>query len=245
MKLNRKKRKLHYNSKRPQVLVLSKAGTPINVNDYEDSLGDYFNGRAIILESYDHFRIRSGYRDGKRTVDMFCPSVIQMLTESKIHESQLPATDYLPCTRRNIYERDNGHCAYCDREITFSEFTVDHVYPEEKGGLWDWYNVRAACYECNNEKDNKTMSELGWEFKRRVDVPYLVASIEDENGNNKEVNVPKNIIHYLGGKVPHTTWKKYCYWTIKMKEKIRDHVEHVKRDTNKPLKKYGRKPKHA
>lgn len=241
MKLNRKRRR-HYNSKRKQVLVLDHSWKCINTYDYEDALVDWANGRATILHTYDDFRIRSGRNsDGERTVDMLCPSVIVMNpSESKFRNKtkyknmyDSHKVDYLPCTRRNIYERDNGRCAYCDREITFSQFTVDHVYPESKGGLYDWYNVRASCFECNNEKDDKTLSELGWKLKRRVGIPTLTES------------VPKNIIYHMGGRIPHESWRPYIYWEVKVKEKIRDDVEHVKRDGEITSKKDGRKTNYA
>jgi len=241
MKLNRKRRR-HYSSKRKQVLVLDQSHTAINIYDYEDALVDWCNGRATILYRYDDFPIRSGRNaEGERTVDMQCPSVMVMNpSESKFRNKEKykqmfesHKVDYLPCNRRNIYDRDKGRCAYCERDITFSEFTVDHVYPESKGGLYDWYNVRASCYECNNEKDDKTLTELGWKLKRRVEIPVLTES------------VPKNIIYHMGGRIPHESWRPYIYWEVKVKEKIREDVIPVQREENKPLKKYGRKPIHA
>ena len=228
MKLNKKRRKYH-STKRPRVLVLNKAYNPINVSDYEDALSDWVNGRADILHTYDNFKIRSGFNmNGERTVDMNCPSVIVMI-DSEANKFNMSHVDYLPCTRRNIYERDKGRCAYCNREISFSEFTVDHVYPESLGGLYDWYNVRASCYECNNKKDNKTLSELGWKLKRRVGIPTLTKS------------APKNIVYHIGGVIPHESWRPYIYWELKTNEKIRDEVDYIERTDADDKLKYGRR----
>lgn len=227
MKLSRKRRR-HYSNSRPQVLVLNKAWRAINILDYEEAIGDWANGRADIINTYDHFRIRSGYdSQGERTVDMNCPSVIVMV-DSKPSDFHIQKVDFLPLTRRNIYERDKGRCAYCDRDIGFNEFTVDHVYPLSRGGLNDWFNVRASCYSCNNEKDDYTLSELNWKLKRRVGIPTLTKS------------APKSIIYHLRGKIPHESWRPYIYWEVKTKEKVRDDVEPVERN-DKLLKKWGRR----
>ena len=97
-----------------------------------------------------------------------------------------------------------------------------------RGGLNDWYNVRAACYLCNNEKDDYTLSELGWKLKRRVGIPTMSAS------------APKSIVYHMGGRIPHESWRPYIYWEVKTKEKVRENVIPVHR-SDKPLKKWGRK----
>lgn len=227
MKLSAKKKR-RLGSSRPQVLVLNKAYMAMNVVDYEAALTDWSTGRAQIVHTYDNFRIRSGYNwKGELSVDMLCPSVIVM-TDSKPSDFNMINVNFLPLTRKNIFERDKGRCAYCDREIKFSEFTIDHVYPVCKGGLNDWFNVRVACYSCNNQKDNKTLSELGWKLKRRVGIPTLSKA------------APKSIIYQIGGRIPHESWRSYIYWEVNIEEKVREDVEPVVTDTYR-YRKNGRR----
>jgi len=226
MKRNRKSRR-HWNTKRPQVLVLVH-GKPVNVYDWEDAMTDWANGRARILHHYDHFRIRSGYNwSGDKSVDMLCPSVIMMM-KPRNSDRQLQFVKTLPMTKKNIYDRERGLCAFCERKMTLAEMTKDHVYPLDLGGLDDWMNVRGACKPCNNEKDNKTLTELGWELKRRLGIPTLTEK------------APKSIVYHLGGRIPHESWRPYIYWEVKTKEKVRDRLPPVIRKPDKPLKKYGR-----
>ena len=37
-------------------------------------------------------------------------------------------------TKRDIYNKFTGHCAYCGRKLDFDEMTYDHIHPQSKGG---------------------------------------------------------------------------------------------------------------
>lgn len=63
-------------------------------------------------------------------------------------------------THRRILERDNHLCAYCGDNAT----TVDHIMPKSRGGGNTWDNLIAACFPCNNKKDNKTPLEAGMDL---------------------------------------------------------------------------------
>lgn len=73
------------------------------------------------------------------------------------------STSYVPAisrpTKRSIYNRDNGVCAYCERKLTHEEATIDHIYPESRGGKSTWENLVTACGKCNHKKDNRTPKE--------------------------------------------------------------------------------------
>lgn len=59
-------------------------------------------------------------------------------------------------TRRAILERD-GRCQYCGS--TVGPLTVDHILPRCRGGATTWDNCVAACFRCNQRKDNRTPAE--------------------------------------------------------------------------------------
>lgn len=60
-------------------------------------------------------------------------------------------------SKRRLFARDNYKCGYCGQEGT----TIDHILPVSRGGLSTWENTIAACFPCNNAKDNMTPEEAG------------------------------------------------------------------------------------
>ena len=61
-------------------------------------------------------------------------------------------------TRIEVYNKYNGHCAYCGREITYKQMQVDHFWPQFLAHFQpDKHNDRIdnlmpACAKCNNHK---------------------------------------------------------------------------------------------
>ena len=66
--------------------------------------------------------------------------------------------------RQKIYEKYNGHCAYCGEEIEYSKMQADHIHPKYLGGKDDIENYNPACRECNFYKS--TFSIEG--FRQRL-----------------------------------------------------------------------------
>lgn len=207
MKHNRKKKR-YWNHKHTTVLKLNKAYMPIDVCTWEEAVCNWFAGRASIEASYDDILLHSGYsKDSTERNVMNCPAVIRMNSD-EVNQYQM--VKILPLTRKSLYERDNGRCCYCGASFTISEMTVEHVYPVSRGGLSDWTNLRACCYDCNHEKGDKLLSELGWNLRKRVGVPTLSRS------------APKSIVTKISGHIPHESWRQYIYWEIELEEKVRD-----------------------
>jgi 5-methylcytosine-specific restriction endonuclease McrA len=82
-------------------------------------------------------------------------------------------------TRDGVLHRDGNTCAY------FGGYgdTVDHVFPESRGGELTWLNLATACAPCNGRKGNRTPDEAGmrlrWEpyeprERDRYQVPAMV-----------------------------------------------------------------------
>lgn len=64
--------------------------------------------------------------------------------------------------RKKVYEKCNGHCAYCGCDITLKNMQVDHVKALHVGGVDDISNMLPACRSCNHYK-----STLGIEDFRK------------------------------------------------------------------------------
>jgi uncharacterized protein (TIGR02646 family) len=54
--------------------------------------------------------------------------------------------------RQIIFDVQKGFCAYCQREITFEEATLDHVRPKSRGGCSGYENLVVTCQPCNTTK---------------------------------------------------------------------------------------------
>ena len=74
---------------------------------------------------------------------------------------RVPFRATVPLTRRAVFARDLGRCAYCGAAAT----SIDHVQPTSRGGSHVWENVVAACGRCNHAKADRTLAELGWSLR--------------------------------------------------------------------------------
>ena len=64
-------------------------------------------------------------------------------------------------TRRKVYEKCDGHCAYCGKEITIQEMQVDHVdshYRHQGQDTMD--NYLPSCRDCNGLKSDYLLEEF-------------------------------------------------------------------------------------
>lgn len=73
----------------------------------------------------------------------------------------VPHRDGVRVTREGVLLRDRYTCAYCGG---YGD-TIDHVVPESRGGENTWFNLVAACSECNGRKDDRTPSEAGMRLR--------------------------------------------------------------------------------
>ena len=81
------------------------------------------------------------------------PSVVRLT-----HYVRVPYRAHVGLSRRAVFARDGGRCAYCSGPAE----TIDHVMPRSRGGQHDWDNVVAACARCNHSKCDRLIPELGW-----------------------------------------------------------------------------------
>ena len=54
--------------------------------------------------------------------------------------------------RQKVYEKYDGHCAYCGKAITIKNMQVDHILPKRNGGTDDIDNLNPSCRLCNHYK---------------------------------------------------------------------------------------------
>lgn len=77
--------------------------------------------------------------------------------------------------RENVLRRDEYLCGFCNRKLTSTTGTIEHLQPQSRGGKHEWMNVIAACKDCNNKKDSLTLKEaekkLGMKLLRKPFIP--------------------------------------------------------------------------
>ena len=79
--------------------------------------------------------------------------------------------------RQKVYEKYNGHCAYCGKPITIKDMQVDHILSKRNGGTDDIANLNPSCRMCNHYKraaDNETFrNDLLGELIKRLMKIYI------------------------------------------------------------------------
>lgn len=79
--------------------------------------------------------------------------------------------------RQKVYDKYNGHCAYCGKEIEIKDMQVDHIFPKNKAhwlksdvmkreerlninDINDFENLNPSCRRCNHYKRAQTLREF-------------------------------------------------------------------------------------
>lgn len=79
--------------------------------------------------------------------------------------------------RHQVYEKYNGHCAYCGKEIAYNEMQVDHIKPKQRGWVYNPNNVgddtmenyNPSCRSCNFRKGILTIEQFREELTRQCE----------------------------------------------------------------------------
>lgn len=85
--------------------------------------------------------------------------------------------------RQRVFDKFNGHCAYCGCELTMKSMQVDHLYPVYVSHCWDHKpednsleNLMPACRQCNFYKGSAKLEWFRIQLKTlisRVKLPYV------------------------------------------------------------------------
>lgn len=62
--------------------------------------------------------------------------------------------------KREIHERDDYTCYYCENKFAYNELHVDHLVPASKGGKDKKENLVTACKKCNLTKSDLTLKDF-------------------------------------------------------------------------------------
>ena len=109
--------------------------------------------------------------------------------------------------RRHVWERDNHQCQYCQKTLTQSQMTYDHVIPKAQGGKCIWTNIVCSCTTCNAKKDNRTPEQANMKLIRQ---PFIPKNTEQKN---EVLAFLKNLKNITGQE-----WIDYIYQNIELVE---------------------------
>lgn len=165
------------------VLVLNATFEPINVTAVRRALVLLLKGVAQ-AEEHNHAEVHS------TSTAMRVPSVIRLLSYRHIPQQTRALS------RKNILLRDRNTCQFCGRVFPASELTLDHVVPRSRGGHSTWENLVACCYQCNNQKGNRTPEEVGLQLARRPR-PFTL-------------HTSRQLMRLMGRK--DEKWRKYLFY---------------------------------
>lgn len=140
-------------------LVLNATYEPLGVVPDRRALLLVLAAKAVALEDGD-----AVVHSESRT--MALPAVVRLTRFVRV-----PYRTSVPLTRRGVFLRDGGRCAYCNAPAT----SIDHVVPRSLGGAHVWENVVSCCRRCNHVKADRSVADLGWRLRRVPHQPRGVA----------------------------------------------------------------------
>lgn len=68
--------------------------------------------------------------------------------------------------RQKVYEKYDGHCAYCGKPIEYKEMQVDHIQAHYLGGADEMDNYNPACRMCNFYKGTMSIDRFREELRK-------------------------------------------------------------------------------
>jgi 5-methylcytosine-specific restriction endonuclease McrA len=136
-------------------LVLNATYEPLCVVPVRRAVVLVLTAKAVPIEAGE-----GALHSATRTIRV--PAVVRLT-----HFVRVPYRAQVPLTRKAVFARDSGRCAYCGKGAT----TIDHVVPRSRGGRHIWENVVAACSRCNHLKADRTLADLGWRLRVAPSAP--------------------------------------------------------------------------
>ena len=170
-----------------KTLLLNITYEPLRVISWQKAITLLTLGKVEVVEEYDQ-EIRSV------SFSIRLPAVVRLLRLVKWREGPVKFS------RRNIYERDQGQCQYCGKDLARQEITYDHVIPKSQGGGTSWENVVTCCLKCNGKKGGRTPQQAGMKLRTIPKPPAW----------NMAVRLT------IGIRQAPESWRDYLYWNIEL-----------------------------
>lgn len=112
-----------------------------------------------------------------------CPLPSKSLAAEYVAEHFPPRRRIIPPeVRQRVFDKYNGHCAYCGCEIEYERFHVDHLisYMYHKGEDGE-PNFMPACRDCNLFKSALTLEEFREKIRTKAYAGYAQSPFFDSD----------------------------------------------------------------
>lgn len=70
--------------------------------------------------------------------------------------------------REKVYQKSDGHCAYCGRSMAIEQMQIDHIAPKCLGGSDAIDNLNPSCRMCNHYKRSLTVEKFREQIKTLI-----------------------------------------------------------------------------
>jgi len=170
-------------------LVLNASWVPIETISWEAAITKILNGKAYAVENYDYVIKTSNPR-----VVFMKPAVIVLNEYNKIPKRTVNYSKRLVCAR------DKWTCQYCNKRLSSSTATIDHVTPRSQGGKSTFENTVASCEPCNKRKANKTPKQAKMRLRRKPTRPKANPVAVKFGGMKINELWKEHLKHWLGEK---------------------------------------------
>ena len=91
--------------------------------------------------------------------------------------------------RVQLYNKADGKCVLCGKEIKLQKMSIDHIVPLSMGGKDDLSNMQCTCYACNKFKSNI----LPEDFSQKINSIFLYQN-EKRHGNEIRWKIARHLI---------------------------------------------------
>jgi hypothetical protein len=119
------------------------------------------HARAIVPPDADLLEVRSTSQ-----VVLVPDQIIFNINRAFVPHPPMPS-------KRGVYARDEGQCAYCGKWMPFTTATLDHVVPQSLGGPSTWENLVNCCARCNQRKGGRTPEQARMKLLVRPFTPKV------------------------------------------------------------------------
>jgi len=171
-----------------KVLALASNYEPLGVISWVRAVTLIYSNKVTTLEEYEH-EIRSP------SISIKAPAVV-LFKNSYVGKR---VKNSIRFSRKNVWIRDEGKCQYCQKNVTLSSFTIDHVIPKTACGQTTWDNVVACCFSCNQKKGNKSLKDSGYFLNKNPKKPIRLPYMQEvtDGSFNPEKGIPETWKFYL------------------------------------------------
>jgi len=125
-----------------QIVLLNSNYSFLGVINWKKAIKLMVKGKAEVIKNSNN----------KLNDEYIIPQVLRLVNLVKIVYK-----NKIPYSKKNVFIRDRFKCKYCGKKTL--KPTVDHVFPQSRGGKSTFENCVCSCKVCNCKKNDMTPKE--------------------------------------------------------------------------------------